>query len=300
MLVGDDILISPKYSRRYYLNLRLSLDSSSKEWEDAVSILKDRINGRFLEPIKMLIDSEPNRNDFSAMALMCLLIDTFMQFRFGLPRSESNESGNNYVRFMKAYLHFDPRDARWFYRDIRCGILHSAETTNGSILDPIHDEETRAIRSFRLDKNKSFLIVNALSMYKTLENYFNSYCNDLLTCDNVECRRNFIIKMDSLTMKLDSLNGDYELWAAICNNADKKLYYVNEKSFTYSISRYERTLIINIERNRDRIRIPFSDIKEFLHFPRANARFMAYSWFIESILKECRAQVKRYTQINVA
>lgn len=300
MLVGDDILISPKYSRRYYLNLELSLDSSSQVWKEAVSILKDRIIGRFLDPIKMLLDSGSNRNDFSAMALMCLLIDTFMQFRFGLPRSESNESGNNYVRFMKEHLHFDFRDARRFYTDIRCGVLHSAETTNGSVLDPIHDEEIKAIRSFRLDKNKTFLIVNVLSMYKTLENYFYSYCDDLMVCDNTECRRNFIIKMDSITMKLDSINGDYELWAAICNNAGKKINYLSDKTLSYSLSKYEQKLIVTFEGSRDKIEILFSDIKEYLHFPKAKARFIAYSWFIESILKECRAEVKRYTQINVA
>ncbi len=300
MLVGDDILISPKYSRRYYLNLGLDMDSSSKDWEEAVSILKDRITGRFLEPIKLLIDTNSHRNDFSAMALMCLLIDTFMQFRFGLPRSESNESRDNYVRFMEEYLQIHPKDARRFYTDIRCGIIHSAETTNGSVLDPVHDEKTRAIRSFVLNANKSFLIVNVLSLYNLLENYFNSYCDELLDCIDTECRRNFIMKMDSITMKLDSVNGDYELWAAICNRADKKFSYYGDKTFTYSILRGEQTLEIKIQGNRDRIRIPFTDIKEYLHFPRAKAHFMKDSWFIDILLNECQTEVKNYIKNNVA
>ena len=300
MLSGNDILISLKYSRKYYVDLGLSLDSSSDVWRIAVSILKDRIKGRYLDSIKTLLEAESGKNDFSAMALMCLLIDTFMQFRFGLPRNVIDDSGSNYVRFMSKNLHFHERDAHRFYVDIRCGLLHSAETSNGSILDPVHDPYAQPIKSFHLEGKKTFLIVNALSMYNKLEAYFNSYCNELLDSDNNECRKNFIIKMDSIAMKLDFVNGDYELWTAICNQAGKLMRDFNGKSFSYSISRYEQTLRLKMEGSRGRIDITFLDIKEYLHFPKPRGRYVVNSWFIESILKKCKDEVIRYTQNNVA
>ncbi len=300
MLSGNDILISPKFGRMYYLKLGLNLGSPHDVWEISVSILKDRIEGRYLKPIKMLLEAEPNKNDFSAMSLMCLLIDVFMQFRFGLPRSESGESGTNYIDFMKKYLQLDERDARKFYRDIRCGLLHSAEISNGSILDPIHNPDARPIKFFPLEHNKSFLIVNALSMYNKLEAYFNTYCDELLDSENNECRKNFIIKMDSIAMKLDFVNGDYDLWAAICNQAGKPLCDFSGNSFSYSIARHEQTLKIKMKGTRDRIIITFSDIKEYLHFPKPRGRYIVNSWFIDSILKKCKDEVIRYTQNNAA
>ena len=133
MFVHNDIYISPQYTRRYYLDLGLNFESDHNVWARAINVFRDRIYGRYLGPIDKLLSDDPNVNGFAAMALMCLLIDSFMQFRYGLPQSQPEMSRRNYVSFMSDYLEIDERDSSRFYSDIRCGILHSAETKSGVI-----------------------------------------------------------------------------------------------------------------------------------------------------------------------
>ncbi len=298
MLTENDMYISPKYSRRYYANLKLKINSPQSDWNEATKVLKDRIYGRYLDPIQELLDDDTNKNGFAAMALICLLIDTLMQFRFGLSKSKKEESGRNYVIFMKEYLHIKKEDSLKFYVDIRCGILHSAETKNGSYLDPDSNENARAIRSFPIDREKSILIVNVKSMNTKLKNYFNSYCEELMDCSNIECRKNFIKKMDDITMKSDKRADDNELWATICKKADKDLLDYTGFHFSYSVKEHEQSLVIKREGIQDGIHIHFSEIKRFLLEPQK--RFSFNNWFIESILKEFPAVVNRYIQDNVA
>ena len=298
MLTENDMYISPKYSRRYYTELNLKLNSPQKDWHEAIAVLKDRIYGRYLDPIQELLDNNPNKNGFASMALICLLIDTLMQFRFGLSKSKKEESGRNYVNFMKEYLHIVKEDSEKFYVDIRCGILHSAETKNGSFLDPDSNENTKAIKSFPISREKTILIVNFKSMNIKLKDYFNSYCEELKDCNNTECRKNFIKKMDDITMKPDKLADDNVLWGAICKKAGRDLLDYTGFRFSYSVKEHEQSLVIKREGIQDEIHIHFSEIKRFLLEPQK--RFSFNNWFIESILKEFPAVVNRYIQDNVA
>ena len=301
MFVENDIYISPKFTRRDYVKLDLNLNSLPGDWNKAVSILKDRICGRYLDPINNLICVDPNINGFAAMALMCLLIDTFMQFRFGLPQSESKKCRYDYVKFMSEHLGFDDRDSNRFYSDIRCGILHSAETKNGSYLDPV--DNNNVIQSFLVD-SKFVLRVSVQGLYYRLDSYFRKYCNELIQVENEECRRNFVTKMDDITLKYDVLHKDYELWVSICNNVGKEIRGLRGIPFTY-YTHYEQ-VIINRElpssRYSPKIKIPFSDIKRFIYSKRRREAYTLIEnwWYIQSILNESYAEVERYLQDGVA
>ncbi len=300
MISGIDIHISPKYSRRYYLKFGLNLDSSEEVWKEAVDIFSDRIKGRYLESISKLIEDN-KENDFAAMSLICLLIDTFMQFRLGIPQSETRASGDNYIRFMSKYFNLNYWEANRFYVDIRCGLLHSAETKNGSFLDPVHYENARAIKSFRIGENnniKTILIVNVPSLYNKLINYFNEYCEELMDCNNTECRENFIRKMDNIAMKFDMLNGDYDLWAAICKNSKTPFVDNAGNRFSYHIVEREQVLVVASNLDKGKIRIPFADIKDFLYTHKSNGYCIKNYWLIEIILNACRDKVEEYTRIS--
>ena len=43
-----EVFISPVYKKKDYLNLKLINDRDSAQWEKAIEIFSDRINGRFL------------------------------------------------------------------------------------------------------------------------------------------------------------------------------------------------------------------------------------------------------------
>lgn len=127
--------ISPEYERGDYLNLKLNENSDYDIWEQALKIFEDRIQGRFFDSIKILI-KDKNKNGFAVMALNCLLIETLQQFVDGVDTND--RSMNAYTNFLRRELFdvFDTEEkAIMFYKNIRCGILHSAQTKNGSQAD---------------------------------------------------------------------------------------------------------------------------------------------------------------------
>ncbi len=239
MLINDELHISEKYTKHDYFNLHLSLNSSPEEWGKAVDILKDRIIGRYFTPIKELIaGNRAEKNGFAAMSLICLLIDTFMQFENGYPQSSDNNR-TKYVCFLCDSLKFDDIESNLFYFNIRCGLLHSAETKNGSYLIPDYfDPYTGSDLAVKENEvnNRKILVVSVRRMFDILEIYFNDYCNKLLQPGNdndMELRNNFIVKMDFITLKNDRNNGDLNLWSAICRNAGKMLKLSRGHTFTY-------------------------------------------------------------------
>ena len=305
MLVDRTIYISPSYAREEYLKLNLKEDSPLETWERAILIFRDRIEGRFLNPIIDLIDypsCNTNKvmvNGFAAMGLMCLLIDTFMQFKNGYPQSVLNSVENRieYTDFMITTLRFDTVEANRFYNDIRCGILHSAETKNGSCLVP---ENAFPIKTEYIGEGKTILKVSVPGMFRALVHYFMSYCRELMKPKDLDCRRKFCTKMDDITMKYDVAVGDFELWNGICRNAGRDFRDFKGFPFTYSTLDNQRTLIVK-KFGRADIHIPFSDIKSFLYYSDETAqRRISYWFFIKSILEGCSAEVKHYTRCDVA
>ncbi len=151
-------MISLRYRAEDFLNLNLSVNEG--DWDTAIQIVYDRFHERYFSTIHYLsYDFKENRenrkyiisvdkvekNGIAIMALNCLLIDTFYQFEYGLkssndfnPITRSDKVGPNYKQFLRQklpgiFMAEGPSPtgddfAELFYKDIRCGILHSAQT----------------------------------------------------------------------------------------------------------------------------------------------------------------------------
>ena len=143
--------------------------------EKAIEFFRDRIQSRYLDQIHMLNNAGEGviSNGFASMAICCLLIDTFYQFEHGLAKTVQNEV--NYTEFLRTYLGdvFDTQEkADRFYTDIRCGILHSAQTKNGSKLSTAAGCAVQYI-----DATPGLpIIVDVRKMEERLLVYFHEYC----------------------------------------------------------------------------------------------------------------------------
>ena len=195
MEAKGEINISPIYNKDSYLNLNLSLQSSESDWNTAVTILKDRIEGRFLNQIDLL-SNDINANGFTIMALNCLLVETLYQFKEGKDKTPSRCNKEVYSNFLTQEfpLVFNTKNiAESFYTDIRCGILHSAQTKNESRLSDRED----VIVTF--DGNT--LIVSVKGVSSLLKSYFERYLQKLSDPNEVTLRNNFINKMKFVCRK---------------------------------------------------------------------------------------------------
>ena len=165
-----------------------------RDLEDAIKFFRDRIEGRYLRQINILNNGGEDvfDNGFASMALCCLLIDTFYQFEHGVEKTTQNHVC--YVDFLRNHMGdvFDTQEkADRFYVDVRCGILHSAQTKNGSRLSAFQDRTV-----CNIEGPGSPISVDVKKMEDRLFEYFTEYC-ERVRYDNTT-QSNFVKKIKKL------------------------------------------------------------------------------------------------------
>ncbi len=173
--------------------------STKEEWQRAVTIFEDRLRGRFLRMIDLIKD-EPYAG-FAVLALDCLLIETLQQFRMGVPDSD-RKTRAYFVSFLTETsfkLHFCADKSKgsladMFYKQIRCGILHQAETKHSSRV--VTTGNAPVVQPAADGKG---IVVNRRKFHDQLVREFKDYVRRLrtpLTSEDEALRKKFKKKMD--------------------------------------------------------------------------------------------------------
>lgn len=122
-------------------------------------------------------------------AKICQYHHASYNYQYGLDDTKGVSRGT-YVDFLTNNLNCFPSRtaANRFYSDIRCGILHQAQSKPHSALT---FNNTRAI-----EFNNSFLMVSVDGFVEEMNNYFLTYRIQLQDINNTFLRINFIKKMN--------------------------------------------------------------------------------------------------------
>lgn len=154
----------------------------TKDREALGRFIVERFDERYFRPV---FDSS-SKHGFTTMAISCLVIETLESFYRGLAdtKGQSKAMFREFFKRNRALGEFWQGDD-WFYTNIRCGILHQAETRGGwRILR----------RGTLLDRqNKT---INASTFLKHLRNSVNNYSVELQS--DAEIWGNFCRKMDAI------------------------------------------------------------------------------------------------------
>jgi len=140
------------------------------------TFIRERFTERYILPMKSRY-----RHGFSIMAICCLMIETLESFKQGWQdtrgRNRIAKMHNSELAFhlffqseklFKDLIGFENE----FYRCVRCGILHQAETVEGWHV-------TR--RGVMFDQKSK--TINATIFLRRLGHSLNTYCDDLKTLD---------------------------------------------------------------------------------------------------------------------
>jgi hypothetical protein len=145
-----DPLITPKKKCSDWRTLQAKLIAGGNPtlWREAANdYFFARLDSRYLTPIKILDEHGQQEGEgFSIVAIQCSLIE-FLEatvegknYRYkgknpSLGSFEYSNSGDLFVNFLTARSpfaqDFDKATATSFYKDVRCGLLHEAQTKNG-------------------------------------------------------------------------------------------------------------------------------------------------------------------------
>ena len=197
------IKISPKYYQQDWNNLVLKT-RDAPDWDVAIDIFEDRMNGRFLKQIDLL-DKNPKRNigvfaGFAIMALDCLLIETLEQFYKGKIRTGKGMDEKAFFDFFqrspKFKLFFDTQaKATIFYQQIRCGLLHQAQTKKKST---IHIRSEKMLQWVDPKKIDDGIKIQRRLFHDEVLTIYNKYIVDLKDSKQLNLKRKFGRKMDHI------------------------------------------------------------------------------------------------------
>lgn len=204
--------ISPNYNSEHFTKLNLSDSSNENDWKEAIKIFDDRYSNRFVNPILALANNSNlsvwEYSGFSIMALNCLLIETLNQFYYGVNDTDElkkdksithiNSIEDAFIDFFTKSNNFNsafkPDEAKIFYLQVRCGLLHQAETKKSSTIHIKSEQTEIVVLTNKGQLNEGISIRRDLFTTKLIKEYCD-YKERLHLYENIDLRKSFISKM---------------------------------------------------------------------------------------------------------
>lgn len=184
--------ISPSFTADDWAQLA---PNAEPDWGRAVEILRDRIDGRFLDHARNCLQAETS--GFVVLAIDCMLIEALEQFRRGIVdgRGRSRELIRGFLAGPRFQPDFGKVAANAFYEDIRCGLLHQAEARR---LWLIRRSQTELLLTRTETDADIGYIIDVVQFHEALESAFDDYLNDLIDPSQKQLRENLWAKMDHI------------------------------------------------------------------------------------------------------
>jgi len=155
----ESTLLASKFTVRQYR------DALANKNRDAVAeAIRRRFTERYVDPAL----NGTNKHGFTQMAISCLMLEALESFLRGWKKSV-RQSEKLFVEFLDREPAFTTLRGHGsdFFGNVRCGILHQAETTAG----------WRIVRRGDLfDGNRT---INADKFIRALQKVLNAYCDEL-------------------------------------------------------------------------------------------------------------------------
>lgn len=180
-------LLSKDVSISDYLKME-----EEKNKTEIIEFIRLRFTERYITPLR-----RDNKHGFCTMAICCLMIETLESFWRGWDNSR-NRSELAFCSFFNRNRNLSAFDeyVTSFYKNVRCGILHQAETMDGWRIRrdkglPLFDIKTKTI--------------NATLFHDEMENCLKYYCLTLEQKDwNSTTWVNFRKKMKAIISNYSS------------------------------------------------------------------------------------------------
>lgn len=188
---SDNFDISPKYNVNHWIKA-----SKACACEEMVEIFSDRLEGRFLRPIRLITaDKEIGKfSGFSILTLDCLIIETLKQFYDGNDETKIDHA-TAFRDFFRSSPYFQDlastKMANTFYSHFRCGLMHQAQTKKKSL---IRIRQPTMIAKIS-DSPDAGIIVDRNLFHEAIEKEIARYKEVLINGHDKKARDNFIKKM---------------------------------------------------------------------------------------------------------
>lgn len=188
--------IAPRIDAAAWTGLDLSMPQGPN-WESGISILEQRLRGRFTDAVDFLIADDEKRLSterrfgFAVLGIDCMLVETLEAFRQGLTdtRGKAKELCTTFLTTRAAFKTFFTSShlaIRFFY-EFRCGLVHNAQVFGAGRIWSVGP-------LLKLDGDR--ITINRSAFHLALLEEIRLYLEELRDPANSELRRHFRSKMD--------------------------------------------------------------------------------------------------------
>lgn len=176
-VVSDSTKLSSSTTVAYYKKLEAANDRKA-----VGQFFVERFDERYFRPI----EDSSSKHGFAVLAVACLAIETLESFYQGRPNTK-NASTQMFRDFLvrDTALKILAGGNDWFYKDIRCGILHQSESLGG----------WRVLRSGPL-LDAQAKTLNATAILRALRREVRQYAQKIQTDEQLW--KNFCKKMGAV------------------------------------------------------------------------------------------------------
>lgn len=221
-----------------------NLHAFNTDWEFIINnIFQERIREYYLNPINKLITKWEGKGEwFSIVAIECLLIETFSAFRYWMcfdqEKAKCTTCNTNtyyyswskeiFVKFLKdkEISIFEKNfwtsdwdqpiwDARKFYSEVRCWLLHEAQTKWKWTINTIKWAKLRENFLWKKDWNEDWKIqIYRTTLASKLSEYLKYYCTELAQENQKweKLRKNLWRKFDHMFEILEPETNWFDWW----------------------------------------------------------------------------------------
>lgn len=121
--------ISPRYTDVQWA----SAFTGSIDWGKAIDIVENRINGRWLECVDKISDS--NSSGFAVLVLDCIILESLWGFKHGESAPKGKEKQTYQKILTSKRFNFTLEQCEDFRKFVRNGLMHDAETRKGWLVE---------------------------------------------------------------------------------------------------------------------------------------------------------------------
>jgi hypothetical protein len=204
----DALRISPKYTSEDWNALDAN---SSKDWPKAATIVRDRLEGRFLGFASKFLSSKDS--GFVVLAIDCLMVETIQQFNDGVTNGhgQSQKLIKRFLEGPRFQPDFDADARKAFYLDIRCGLLHQAEAKKMWL---IRRKQPRMLQ--KVSGGQGY-IIDVERFHSAVEGSLGDYLALVIVPSNAPLRSNLWTKMNHICSVRTARGALYEAGATIAS-----------------------------------------------------------------------------------
>ena len=210
---------------RPVLNNNYDYNANSQNWTEAIKLFQKRLNRKFFNPIKSIIDKNILEGEgFTIVTVQCAIIESLASFRTGQifahekvkgqPSYIYNKSAKMFVSFLHSSIIFKdnfyqidnvgnlipdiPFSASDFYSCVRCGLMHEARTKGEWYINATK-KDVKTEKVFIERDGTKIKLLRTILHYR-LRDCITEYLQDLeqISANGNSLRRFFGRKLDHL------------------------------------------------------------------------------------------------------